>query len=179
MPKTFKPRLAALEGRELPAATVTAIFTGDTLRIEGTEAADDIRVRQLDGRVSVPGVRILVTATHEEVADLPADRVSRVEVIALGGNDIVRLGGDTKFDPPIAPGGTIDGGTGDDTLVGGAGNDTVFGQDGNDVLSGRSGDDGLDGGDGKDGLREAGDADFLLTNFGMTGVGADAVTGVE
>src|SRR5262245_11796901 len=96
----YRPRLDVLESRHLPAASLTAALTGDILRIEGTEAADNITVRQANGLISVANVRILVDG--QAVPAVDATRVKRVDVFALGGNDSVSLGSLSKNDPALA-----------------------------------------------------------------------------
>lgn len=59
-------------------------------------------------------------------------------------------------------GGSVQGQTGQDTLVGGAGSDTLFGGDGNDTLSGRSGEDELMGGSGADRILGGEGNDLIL-----------------
>ena len=65
-----------------------------------------------------------------------------------------------------AEGLTINGGSGDDTLVGGAGDDFLDGKGGDDVIDGGSGDDFLLGGTGDDVLTSDGEEDILFGGAG-------------
>jgi len=56
---------------------------------------------------------------------------------------------------------------------------TLKGEGGDDFLSGGSGSDSLDGGAGTDTVFAAGDLDFTLSNTTMSGLGTDALTGIE
>jgi uncharacterized delta-60 repeat protein len=67
---------------------------------------------------------------READASLP---VSRVVVLARGGNDAVSLASDVSLPALLV------GGAGDDTLIGGAGDDVLLGGPGKDVLDGRAG----------------------------------------
>jgi Ca2+-binding RTX toxin-like protein len=174
---TYRPRLDVLEGRALLAASLTAHLSGDVLRIEGTEGPDVITVRQINGRIAVDGVGITVGDTKDPVPAVDAGLVGRVDVFALGGNDVVRLGGGTsKADPLLTIPGHVDGGAGDDTLIGGSGNDDLLGMAGNDSVGGLGGDDTLSagtgnntvaGGDGTDRLVDV-TADLTLTDAHLT-----------
>jgi Ca2+-binding RTX toxin-like protein len=75
-------------------------------------------------------------------------------------------------------------------LTGGAGNNTLNasdfsgsvvlnGMDGNDTLLGGAGDDTLDGGDGTDTVVQTVDADMILTNTSLTGMGNDTLISIE
>jgi Ca2+-binding RTX toxin-like protein len=84
---------------------------------------------------------------------------------------------------------TINGMAGDDVLTGGSindridggiGNDQLDGGPGDDVLTGGLGDDVIDGGSGSlDLLQDGGDADLVLTNTTLTGIGNDTLIGIE
>ena len=97
------------------------------------------------------------------------DRTS-LTVRGNGGNDAIRavasIGG-LPLNTPV----TLDGGTGNDTLVGGNrsdlllggdGNDSMVGGDGNDELRGDTGNDSLDGGNGDDVLSGGSQVDYLV-----------------
>lgn len=57
---------------------------------------------------------------------------------------------DVYYPDLFAPGGTADGGGGDDQIYGSVGPDTLFGNTGNDIIDGKGGADTLDGGEGDD-----------------------------
>lgn len=142
-----------LESRELPATHLTATLSATgTLRVEGTDAADTIHVRQSAGLVSVTGIDIDTPAGP--AAAVSVARVHRVEVFALGGNDLVWLDANV--------GGWLDGGDGNDTVLGGAGADTVLGGGGVDTL---------DGGPGRDTYRDQ----FAPLRWAVAGMAATDV----
>lgn len=64
-------------------------------------------------------------------------------------------------------------------LNGGAGNDTLLGGTRNDTLTGGLGNDLLNGGDGFDRVVEAGDINFTLSGFTLTGNGTDNLNSIE
>lgn len=72
-----------LECRDLMAANVTATLAGGLLRVEGTEAADQIRVRVVADQIMVDGFPITVGGVAS--ASVPAASVTRIRVDALGG----------------------------------------------------------------------------------------------
>jgi Ca2+-binding RTX toxin-like protein len=113
------------------------------------------------------------------------------------GNDMLQgsqnddvLNGDSGNDTLLA-------GLGNDVLDGGAGNDSVFGQGGNDTVAGGAGNDSVDGGDGQDVLlvtsgndtlnggsdidqvRSTVDADQVLTDTQLAGIGVSDHLSVE
>lgn len=130
-----------LETRELPAASLTAVLTPDgLLRVEGTEFADTIHVRQDAGRISIVNAEIaMATGVH---ASVEAAQIRKIEVFGLGGDDVVRMDQGTQA---IALPTLLDGGAGNDILCGGAGTDTfavgnsererVFGFGASDLLA--------------------------------------------
>ena len=90
-------------------------------------------------------------------------KIKRIAMFAGAGNDTININravkgtyaqGDDGFD-------TLNGGTGDDTLLGGLNADQLFGNDGNDILVGEGGADYLLGGAGKDDLFGNGGVDTL------------------
>lgn len=165
----FRPTFDTLEDRTLLASGLTASVTGGILRIQGTEAADRITLRQVDYRLRVDGITIRENGV--QVADLDARRVYKVEIDARGGNDIIELDSERYAgQQPLLPWaqvycgagndvvlGTygadiIYGGAGNDWLIGGGGNDLLFGEDGDDELYGGAANDWLWGGNGNDRL---------------------------
>lgn len=75
---------------------------------------------------------------------------------------------------------SLQGGAGNDVLVGAAGNDTVLGQGGNDSLTGGLDNDSLDAGAGTgDVLIDSADANLMLTNTQLLGIGIDILAGFE
>jgi hypothetical protein len=87
-----------LEARELLA--VTATLDNGTLTLLGTDAADNITVRQANDQVTVAGVG----------QGFAAGSVSRIDIRGLGGDDVIDVRGVLK---PT----TIDGGAGADRFL--------------------------------------------------------------
>ena len=160
--------LEPLGARALPSAS----FANGVLTVTGTEANDAIVVRQVGDRVSVRGESIEVNGAP--VAFLSASEVERIEVNALGGDDVIRLG-TVRANTLVAAGAGDDwvfGGLGDDWVTGGAGNDRLTGGRGRDDLGGEAGDDSLFGGADDDVLRGGAGADR-----GRGGAGNDDLAG--
>jgi hypothetical protein len=94
-----------LEARELMAGNLTATLTGGVLRIEGTDRADYITVRDTGGQTSVDGTMIAVDGTERA----SAAGVGRIEV--SGGTDIDTIWVSDRL--PLAAGNVLlDGGAG-------------------------------------------------------------------
>jgi len=135
---------------------VTATLNAGILRINGTNAADSISVKQANGVISVTG-GIGITGM---VGSFPAAAVNRIEVNGGSGNDVIHLdseampGGQPIMKPCIVKGGagndTIFGSYGNDMISGDAGNDLIFGGPGLDILNGGAGMDRIYGGFGND-----------------------------
>lgn len=183
MPFVHLTRLAVepLEDRQLPAATITALFAAGVLTVEGTEGADRIALWQARGRLAVIDVPIRTAAGT--VNSVAAADVRGIVVNALGGHDSVWLNQDQYGSDPIAAPATVNGGAGDDYLAGGWGGDTLDGSTGWDSLRGHRGNDLLRGGDHNDQLLgEAGD-DTLQGQSGNDylrgGAGDDNLSGGE
>lgn len=103
------------------------------------------------------------------------------------GNDSLKL---TSLDSAFSGVLELHGGDGNDTLdtmamttssrlFGGIGNDKLKAGSSNDSLSGGLGNDTLEGGNGLDTLVEVGNANMLLTNTKLTGMGTDKLVGLE
>ena len=74
---SFRPDVECLEGRDLPAAHLTASLSGGILRIEGTSHADQIVVRQAGGHVSVDHAVIQVRG-HRPARSVRAAALKKV-----------------------------------------------------------------------------------------------------
>ena len=110
------------------------------VRIEGTNADDDVRLRVQDSN--------LVIRIGNDERSVALNRVSRITVELFGGNDRFQID-----DPDgVLPGVAVDGGDGDDDLAGGEKADTIDAGAGNDRISGNGGDDLINGGDGNDSI---------------------------
>lgn len=130
---------------DVPATVVWPFIAPPVARplvIRGTSAANEIRVTR-------EGSAILYTVDGQSFLRA-ASTVSRIRVLAGGGDDVVSI--DVDLPAVILAGAgddVVTGGGGEDHLDGGAGDDVLFGGGGNDRLFGRAGDDDLDGGRGK------------------------------
>lgn len=173
--------LEGLESRSLMAASITANLLSDgTLRIEGTSRADKIYVLQSDG--SSQNVWVGSAVGGKQYGSFPgtgAGRVQRLEIVGLGGGDLIHLQGTgaahhVKVDSVIYGDGKYGESSTDgyDTITGGDGRDTIYGGKGNDVIDGRSHVDYLHGGSGSDSLYGSSGSDYL---YG--GSGADYLRG--
>jgi Ca2+-binding RTX toxin-like protein len=136
----------------LMASSPMAAFANGILRIDGTDAKDNIIIRQTGARISVevstrPEATVvpIITAVivHGNLqtrsnADIAAGPVAKIVVNALGNDDRVEnlTGVAAQFF----------GGSGNDTLIGGRGNDELNGEAGIDTLEGKAGNDTLTGG---------------------------------
>ena len=179
-PRRVRPRLEWLEDRLALAGDFSVMLVGGTLRIEGSDNADDIRVYDNpdDGMLwveirEVPGGTLRVSARFD-----PSE-VEGVAVLAKGGNDLVHCrlnshrvvisGGDGNDEIHALAQALVFGGNGNDTIglfVGAAygedGNDALRGGLGNVTLSGGNGDDQLVGGWGDDRLYGDAGNDILI-----------------
>jgi len=123
------------------AGLLTASLSGGTLYVEGTEAADYIRVDRNGDTVTAAG------------RAFNANGIGRIVVSGLGG-------GDSIFNNTSIPS-TLDGGNGSDTIYGGNGDDVIIGGTNNDFLYGRNGSDYIYGGQGNDQMWGGLNDDFL------------------
>src|SRR4051794_16561473 len=128
---SYRPGVETCESRCLMASNLTATLDlGGVLRVEGTPAADQIVFsRPSPEKLSITAVRILYKGSLS--SDVPTGAISRIEVRALGGDDVVRPDGSAKGLPIRT---SIDGGDGNDTLYGVTGKDSLFGGAGDDTL---------------------------------------------
>ncbi len=187
--KQFQPAVEHLEIRCLPAtSTINTTLASGILKIEGTDAADQIIVRQINGRISVDNQKI--TYNGVKVDSVASSLVSDIYIYGNGGDDTLRAdgsiikrvflfggaGNDTLFGGNgrnILYGNdgndTLIGGGGSDLLYGGAGNDRLFGKGGNDMLFGEDGNDYLAGGSGYDYLNGGAGIDTFHRNMAVAG----------
>jgi hypothetical protein len=124
---------------------VTVRITERTLHVDGTARADAIVLRI---RPNSPTILQVLVAGHRS-RNIDRSRFDRIRVHANGGNDSVRVDESFGLFAATTPT-TIDGGSGNDTLVAGIGGVRLMGGAGNDVLFGGDGVDRLFGGDGAD-----------------------------
>jgi Ca2+-binding RTX toxin-like protein len=136
----------------------------DMLTVSGSGGADRIAIGA-NGISFTPDGDVDLT-----MSPLPA----AVEILGLGGSDLVTGRGGSGAGASYPNAIVVDGGEGDDAIDGGAGGDTLSGGEGNDTLSGREGPDVMDGGAGNDSVA-GNDGDDEVTG----GPGADALLGGE
>ena len=138
---SFQPRVECLEDRTLMASHLTATLEGGLLRIVGTNGNDRIVVGQQNNHISVEGIVIHVRG-RSPVKSVNARDVSRIQVLGLGGDDTIILGGSARRGPDALVKPTIVwGGPGKDRIWGDMGRNTIYGQQGNDQIWSRSGHD--------------------------------------
>lgn len=177
----YVPRLEALEDRSLLATALNATLSYGVLRIEGTDYADRINVRQINSRISVEGISIRLDG-QGTVSSIAASDVRQIQVRGLGGNDWIDIGGEpTSESNTLRAPTSIWAGTGNDQVWGSYGNDLIYGESGDDTLYGRAGNDFLSGGDGSNRL-DGGTGDDTLSGGGgydqiWAGDGNDRVDG--
>lgn len=165
-----------LESRQVMAANLTATLTtaDGVLRIEGTEAADNIAVFHEQGQIRVEGVNIRVTAGSGGTlaTTVARSQVQHIIVVALGGNDNVRMY-DTLLtgEQPVVM--AIIGGAGGDVLRAGIGSSIIYGGAGNDSITGGSNTDWLYGGGVADGTSVGSSATLLDRQYKFYSDGND------
>ncbi len=137
------PNLERLESRALLAA-VTASLDAGTLTIVGTEAADQIIVRQVG--TTGPTSRSLSGFDVEVVGvgQFPLDAVRRVVINAGAGDDTINIQLRRRN-----IGAMIDAGDGNDWIRGGPGRDVIYAGRGDDTVIGRGRGDQIDAGTGR------------------------------
>jgi Ca2+-binding RTX toxin-like protein len=117
-----------------------------TLIVNGSNSNDNINLTLVNGAVRAN--------TANVSKSFAATSVKRINVLGLGGDDIITIGAGVR-------GANVDGGAGNDAITGGTGSDTLSGGDGNDRLAGGDGNDWLRGGNGNDNLLGNGGNDRL------------------
>src|SRR5262249_10387571 len=158
-------------GARSAARALTARRQNGTLNVVGDGAGDELALRLAPGD---PGT-LQLDVGDDGTTDLSFDRstFTAIHVAAGGGDDQVRIDQINGLFTDDAV--TIDGGSGDDTLLGGDGADTLVGGSGHDVVDGHrgrgtpllgSGDDTFqwDPGDGSDTVEGQGGHDRLAFN---------------
>jgi Ca2+-binding RTX toxin-like protein len=103
----------------------------DTVTLKGTNAGDTIQVFGSGTSVSVVGLSATVAMANVEGAN------DALVINGLGGNDVISAASLAADVVKL----TIDGGSGNDTIIGSAGNDTLLGGDGKDLVLGGRGND--------------------------------------
>jgi Ca2+-binding RTX toxin-like protein len=132
-------------GSPVPATSTTLTEARDArgnITISGTSGNDDISVTaHYDSRKRQDGVTVTSGGTTLNYLGNDANRIT------LNGGD-----GDDRIqiDSRLRNNFTLQGGSGNDSLIGGSGHDTMDGGDGRDYIDGGRGDDLLSGGAGND-----------------------------
>jgi Ca2+-binding RTX toxin-like protein len=111
--------------------TGTGDGAADTVIVNGTNHADTVQISGSGTSFSVAGLPATVTVQGSEGAN------DQLIVKTLGGDDSVNAAGLPADVVKL----TVDGGTGNDTIIGSAGDDMLIGGDGNDVITGGRGND--------------------------------------
>ena len=127
-------------------ASYTAQVQGGTLQIVGNQASDKLALRLQNGAPNI----LQVDVGDDGTSDFSFDRstFTAINVQGGGGNDEIRI--DDVFGSFANTPVTLDGGSGDDTLIGGDGNDVLIGGPGNDQVTGGRGSDTAELGTGDD-----------------------------
>ena len=136
----------------------------DLVTVRGSSAADRVAI-------GTSGIAFTTDGDADAtMSPLPA----AIEVLGLGGADIVTGRGGTGAGASYPNALVVDGGDENDTIDGGAGGDDISGGGGNDTLSGREGADTVDGGAGNDSVAGNDGNDELIG-----GAGSDTLLGGE
>jgi Ca2+-binding RTX toxin-like protein len=144
-----------------------AAFTGRLTILEGGGGNDTLVGRdELIDRVQAHG-NVDFTLTNTRLTGL-----GEVTLVDIDEATLVGDGDANVIDASAFTRGTV-------RLYGESGDDELIGGSGNDRLDGGVGDDTLDGGSGVDRVEGRGDVDFTLTDSELTGLGTDALIGIE
>jgi Ca2+-binding RTX toxin-like protein len=127
------PAAAAKPGKDIDVS-----IRNGTLEIVGSSDADKLALRIRAGK---PG-KLEIDAGDDGKADFRVKRrrFERIAVEVRGGADLVRIDDSNGAFTDVTPT-TIDGGSGDDTLLGGRGAEVLIGGDGDDDADGNQGND--------------------------------------
>jgi Ca2+-binding RTX toxin-like protein len=161
-----------LTGTDVTAVNLDLSATGgggdgaaDTVIVNGTNGKDNIQVLGLGDSYTVTGLHATVSVSGSEGAN------DQLIINARGGADTVDASGLPTGIVQL----TVDGGSGNDTIIGSQGADFLIGGDGNDFIDGGRGDDTAllgagndtfqwDPGDGSDIVEGQGGRDTLVFN---------------
>ena len=170
--RQFRPMIELLEERRVPA--LTASISNGVLSIIGTDAPENIVVKQIGNAIMINGVW----------GRFRGGQISSIFVDACGGNDSIDVSNKSlPSQPPITKPVTVKAGDGNDSVVGGDGQtsskagyratldggggaDQLYGQWGNDILFGGTGADSLYGQDDWDVIHGGPDNDTLRGDAG-------------
>jgi hypothetical protein len=143
---TLATAAPAFAGPGAAPPTGSASVANDTLTVTGTSAGDRLVLRLAAGDPNT----LQIDFGDDGSTDASFDRgtFSTINVSLLGGDDQFRVdqSGGAFTDEAL----TVDGGSGDDTLLGGDGNETFIGGSGRDFVDGNRGHDTASLGSGED-----------------------------
>ena len=134
-------------------------LSGTTLSISGTDAHDEINIR--DNVTDRSEIRITV---NDRTRLFSKSAVNEIDIDARAGDDYVNISSALVIPCSIIGGDGSDlifGGGGRDTIDGGRGEDRIYGNGGSDVIRGGSGIDEIFGDAGNDRIYGGGDADSV------------------
>ncbi len=149
-------------GRPLPAPFSPVSLSRGTLRVLGTDAADQIIFSRSAADPSRLNVEI-----HRQVSSYSFSDVKLIIVTADGGNDLIQL---DQTNAPIKISTKLYGGDGNDSIFGGATRDRIYGGDGDDSIRGGSGHDIIYGDAGDDAIFGEAGNDYLVAGEGTNSI---------
>jgi hypothetical protein len=150
----------------LPVSVSGIGLVGGVLTVYGT-SDDDIVMVDKDGN------KLRVYSTFVSTQTFTLSSVSRIVVLAGGGNDVVFVDDNIKV-PAL-----LDGGSGNDLINAGGGASILLGGTGNDILVGGKDRDILIGGTGIDLLTSRGDEDILIGGSTVWDADTTALLGLQ
>ena len=173
--------LEPLPTRTQPSVTGTFSPAAGILSVFGDTAANDIVVSD-DGSgnliVTNNGNPVNVTGGAPTLAN-----TSQVRVFGADGDDLIDVSGVNLTYGTQTYKTSIDGGSGNDTIIGSDQRDNILGQNGDDSILGGDGNDNISAGAGSDTV-DAGDGNDIVSGQGgddsiIGGAGADSLIGQE
>jgi Ca2+-binding RTX toxin-like protein len=156
-PFTIDPTPVFLPAVNSPAASLMAGVNNGTLYIRGTDAADTIKLRQINDAITIDGL----------TGSFNVSEIQNIVIRSFGGNDTINLKSEAvKGQQAITKPTKIYCGAGDDQVTGGRGNDFILGEDGKDKVWANYGDDIIDGGANDDELHGEAGYDKVFGDLG-------------
>ncbi len=133
--------LAMASAAQAQSSVIVAHWDDGVLQIDGSAAADVIRVGQRNNLIMVNDGEVAISGGVATTFNTTSIRVD-----AGDGNDRVSL---NEFNGAL-PKAVLLGGSGNDLLIGGSGNDVLLGEEGRDIIISNQGNDFVEGGPGMD-----------------------------
>ena len=175
LPAPAAPAAAPALGAFRVPTTETATLVGDVLKIQGTNAADAIKLTLANGSYALADGTPIGTDSGS-AASVSAARVRAVVVLGYGGDDVIDLSAARVPTRVVA-------GAGNDTVTGGRAGDVIFAGSGNDVINSGAGNDTVYGGSGNDAINLGAGDDVVYLGSGAStvsgGSGRDRVVGAD